>query len=117
MDTNGSLLTSDYVDELVDAGITDIGINLKTLEIETFQKITGLSDGILSKKYMHNAWQVVSYTLGRYKDQVFLGVGILYNQDFISLEEIEQMGKKTCRHRSGCSSMRLGLPARIPQPD
>jgi len=29
VDTNGSLLTPDYIDELVDAGMTDLGIDLK----------------------------------------------------------------------------------------
>ena len=94
VDTNGSLLTPDYIDELVDAGMTDIGIDLKALEIETFQKISGLDDGILAREYLQNAWQAVSYMRSRYKDAIFLGVGIPYNQDFISLEEIEQMGKQ-----------------------
>jgi len=94
VDTNGSLLTADYVDELVDAGMTDIGIDLKALEIETFQQISGIDDDILAREYLQNAWQAVSYMLDRYKDAVFLGVGIPYNQDFISGEEIEQMGKQ-----------------------
>ena len=93
VDTNGSLLTSDYVDELVDAGMTDIGIDLKAIEIDTFQRITGLRNGTLAQKYMHNAWQAVSYILNRYKGVLFLGVGIPYNSHFISLAEIEQMGK------------------------
>lgn len=94
VDTNGSLLTPDYIDELVDAGMTDIGIDLKALEVETFQKISGLEFGIPTREYMQNAWQAVSYILDRYKDLLFLGVGIPYNQDFISWEEIEQMGKQ-----------------------
>jgi len=94
VDTNGSLLTPDYIDELVDAGMTDIGIDLKALEVETFQKISGLEDGLLAREYMQNAWQAVSYILDRYQDAIFLGVGIPYNQNFISLEKIEQMGKQ-----------------------
>jgi len=44
VDTNGSILTEDYIDELVDAGMTDIGIDLKALKNETFMRITGLKD-------------------------------------------------------------------------
>lgn len=42
VDTNGSILTEDYLDELVQAGMTDIGIDLKALECKTFMGITGL---------------------------------------------------------------------------
>jgi molybdenum cofactor biosynthesis enzyme MoaA len=36
VDTNGSILTYDYLDELVEAGMTDIGIDLKSLEDHTY---------------------------------------------------------------------------------
>jgi pyruvate formate lyase activating enzyme len=96
VDTNGSLLTSDYVDELVEAGMTDIGIDLKGIERSTFQRITGLTDKTLAHAYLDNAWTAVSYIRNHYKDRIFLGIGIPYNKELISLEEIEKIGKRIC---------------------
>ena len=94
VDTNGSLLTADYVDELVGAGMTDIGIDLKGMEVNTFQRITSLKDSSLARTCMDNAWEAVRYILNHYKDIVFLGIGIPYNENLISLEEVEKMGNK-----------------------
>jgi pyruvate formate lyase activating enzyme len=94
VDTNGSLLTPDYLDELIEAGMTDIGIDLKALNIESFMRITGLKDEKLAQKYKDTAWQAVKYLIENYKGKVFLGIGIPYNKKLISLEEIEAMGKE-----------------------
>lgn len=94
VDTNGSILMFDYIDELVDSGMTDIGIDLKAVTVGTFQRITGLDDSALSKKYMENAWEAVRYVRKYYGGLVFLGVGIPYNKDLISFAEIEKMGKR-----------------------
>ncbi|MDY6966664.1 MAG: radical SAM protein, partial [Halobacteriota archaeon] len=51
VDTNGSILTCDYIDDLIEAGTTDIGIDLKSLDITTFIKITGVEDKVLAMKY------------------------------------------------------------------
>jgi pyruvate formate lyase activating enzyme len=40
VDTNGSILTRDYLEDLVKAGMTDIGIDLKAIRSFTFQEIT-----------------------------------------------------------------------------
>jgi pyruvate formate lyase activating enzyme len=94
VDTNGSLLTPDYIDELVGVGMTDIGVDLKGMNVKTFERITGLKDNALAQSYIDNAWKGVHYIQDRYEGQVFLGVGIPYNKDFISLEEVEKMGKE-----------------------
>ena len=94
IDTNGSLLTSDYIDELVKAGITDIGIDLKSLEVDTFMRITGLKDENLSQKYLTTAWQAIKYITEQYKEKVFLGVGIPYNKKLTTVEEIRKAGEK-----------------------
>lgn len=94
VDTNGSLLTEDYIDELVNAGMTDIGIDLKSLKTETFMIITGLKDNKLAEIYKETAWQAVRYIIENYRDKVFIGIGIPYNKKLISLEEIEMMGKE-----------------------
>ncbi len=94
VDTNGSILTKDYLDELIEAGMTDIGIDLKSLELNTFQHITGVMDKELAKKYLDTAWNAVRYLVDKYADKVFVGIGIPYNKELISLEEIEKMGEK-----------------------
>ncbi len=97
IDTNGSILTPDYIDELVSAGMTDIGIDLKALRVETFMRITGLKDREKARRYMRTAWRAVEYILKRYGDRVFLGVGIPYNSALISRDEIREMGERLAR--------------------
>ncbi len=94
VDTNGSILMFDYIDELVDSGMTDIGIDIKAVTVGTFKRITGLNDGAVSKAYMENAWEAVRYLRNHYSGLVFLGVGIPYNKDLITLEEIEKIGRR-----------------------
>ena len=94
VDTNGSLLTGDYLEELIRAGMTDMGIDLKGLKGETFRRITGLDEDPLAKRYLDNAWQGVKYLRENYRDRVFLGLGLPYNPDLISLEEIKEIGQK-----------------------
>lgn len=94
VDTNGSILTWDYLDELVEAGMTDIGIDLKSLELDTFSRLTGVQDEELARKYLDTAWNAVKYLTDNYTDRVFLGIGIPYNMDLISLEEVRKMGEK-----------------------
>ena len=94
VDTNGSLLTENYIDELVNAGMTDIGIDLKALCIDTFMFITGLKDKKKAEKHKKIAWNAVKYLSKHYKNEVFTGIGIPYNKDLISLEEVKDMGKK-----------------------
>jgi len=94
VDTNGSLLTPNYIDDLVNAGMTDIGIDLKALELSTFQHITGLKDKLLAQTYMDNAWKAVDYILKYYKHRIFLGIGIPYNKDLITSAEIKRLGER-----------------------
>lgn len=96
VDTNGSLLTHDYIDELVDAGMTDIGIDLKALETSTFMLITGLKDRELAEKYKEIAWEAVYYLAHNYSDKVFVGVGIPYNRALNSITEITHIAARIC---------------------
>ncbi|MGC9345562.1 MAG: radical SAM protein [Candidatus Bathyarchaeales archaeon] len=94
LDTNATILTPDYVDELVEAGVTDIGPDLKGLHIETFMKITGITDSALARKYLKNAWSVIRYMINSYyPDKLFVGIGIPYNPYFMSLEELREIGE------------------------
>lgn len=94
VDTNGTILTYDYIDELVDAGMTDIGIDLKSLDVSTYMNITGIDDEELAEKYLKTSWDAVEYIINNYLEEIFLGIGIPYNSALISKEEIEQIGKK-----------------------
>lgn len=97
VDTNGTLLTDDYIDELVDAGMTDIGPDLKGLRLETFMRITGVRDKELAEEYRKTSWSAVKYIVDNYKEKLFIGVGVPYSRDLISLEEIADIGAELCR--------------------
>lgn len=92
VDTNGTILTSDYIDELVDAGMTDIGIDLKSLNVSTYRDITGIDDEELAEKYLKTSWNAVEYIINKYIDKIFLGIGIPYNKALISKEEVKEIG-------------------------
>ncbi|MEM2136632.1 MAG: radical SAM protein [Candidatus Methanomethylicia archaeon] len=92
VDTNTTILTSDYIDELVEVGMTDIGPDLKGLKIETFMNITGLNDRNLAEKYLKTSWDAFKYIINKYYGKIFIGVGIPYNKDLISMEEMVKIG-------------------------
>ena len=96
LDTNATVLTPDYIDELVlEAGITDIGPDVKGLRLETFMTITGIRDPELAKRYHDNEWNTVKYIIDHYyPDEVFMGIGIPYNPAFMSLEELREIGER-----------------------
>ncbi|MDY6933899.1 MAG: radical SAM protein [Spirochaetota bacterium] len=92
--TNGSLLTENYIDELIDAGLNVFGIDLKALHVETFMRITGLKNRELAQRCMDTAWKAVAYISENYHDSVFMGLGVPYNEELISFEEIRRMGRE-----------------------
>lgn len=92
VDTNGSLLTPDYLDELVEAGMTDVGIDLKAWSVGTFRKITGLQDPGLAQLYMDTAWRAVRHVVANHP-AIFLGVGLVANRALVSTSELEQTGR------------------------
>jgi pyruvate formate lyase activating enzyme len=97
VDTNATLLSPDYIDELVAAGMTDIGPDLKGLTPETFMRITGLSDRDAAVQYLETSWKAVRYIVERYSDDLFLGIGIPYNRALISREELEAVAEAIAR--------------------
>ena len=94
LDTNAVVLSHDYVDELVDAGMTDVGVDVKGLELATFMRITGIIDEALARKLHANEWEAVEYLLDEYRQEVFIGIGIPYNTKLISLEETGRLGER-----------------------
>ena len=94
LDTNAVLLTPDYLDELVEAGMTDIGIDVKGLELQTFMRITGTRDEELAGQLLETEWEALKHALDRHKTRLFIGVGIPYNPKLISLMEIQKIGER-----------------------
>jgi pyruvate formate lyase activating enzyme len=95
LDSNGTLLTPDYLDELIlDAGITDIGIEPKGPSVETLMRISGIEDPALAGRYLDTAWQAIAHVVERHRDRVFLGVGMPYNRDLVSFDEVEKFGRR-----------------------
>jgi len=80
-----TILTKDYIDKLVEAGMTDIGPDLKGYYPETFMRIAAIEDKGLAERYLNTAWDAVQYLIERYKYTVFTGVGIPYNKELIML--------------------------------
>ncbi|MCS4541072.1 MAG: radical SAM protein [Euryarchaeota archaeon] len=117
VDTNGSILTKDYVDELVQAGMTDIGIDLKGIRIETFMKITNVFEKKLANIYLKNAWSATKYILDNYSEKIFLGVGVPHNKAFITLEEIREIGSKLARWDSKVQVTALDYRAEFKRTD
>ncbi|PCN49936.1 radical SAM protein, partial [Candidatus Geothermarchaeota archaeon ex4572_27] len=95
LDSNGTVLTPDYIDELVEAGVTDIGVEPKGVRVETFMHITGVQDRELAARYLENSWRAIKYIVDNYyPEKVFLGVGLPYNRELISMEEVHDFGLK-----------------------
>jgi len=94
LDSNGTLLTPDYVDELVAAGVTDIGVEPKAVEVRTYQHITGIADEPQARRYLETAWQAVEHVARAHAHRVFLGVGMPYNRDLVTLDEVAGFGRR-----------------------
>lgn len=95
LDTNATILTRDYIDDLVRVGVTDIGPDLKAYTLETFKKVTGITDDALAKKYLSTAWDAVKYMVNEYyPEDIFVGIGIPYNRFFYpDLKELAKFGE------------------------
>lgn len=94
LDSNGTILTYDYIDELVEAGCNNIGIEPKCARVDTYVRITGITERDLAAKYLETAWRAVEYVYENYGDVVYLGVGLVYNAELVSLGEIREAGEK-----------------------
>lgn len=94
LDSNGTVLTPDYIDELVEAGCNNIGVEPKCMRVETYARITGLTDRELALEYLNNAWRAVEYIYVNHGDRVYLGVGLVYNPELVSISEIYEAGDR-----------------------
>ncbi len=94
LDSNGTLLTPDYIDELVEAGCNNIGVEPKCLHVETYMRITGIMDRDLARKYLETSWEAIEYIYENYSDKVYLGIGLVYNKALVSMDEIAEAGSR-----------------------
>ena len=47
----------------------------------------------LAERYLATAWEVIAYIADRYRERVFLGVGLPYNSALIGLDEVQEFGR------------------------
>jgi len=91
VDTNGALLTPDYIEQLIAAGMTDIGVDLKSSRLETYQKVTGIKHPAFSRRFFEQSWAGVEYLLKNCAGRIFVGLGIVYNRSLVPLEEVKEI--------------------------
>lgn len=94
LDTNASLLTEDYIDELFEAGTTDISLDMKGLSLDTFKAISKLENDLLAKRYLETSWQSVEHLVDKYVNKLFYHVAIPFHPQFVTYDEVFAMGKK-----------------------
>lgn len=93
LDTNASILTPDYIDELVQAGVTDVSPDLKSLRPETFERVTGVFSKTAVRHYLENSWESVRYLDDKYRDRVLTAVSVPCHPRTHSLNELEAMAR------------------------
>ncbi|MEM3506530.1 MAG: radical SAM protein [Candidatus Bathyarchaeia archaeon] len=76
LESNGTLLTPSYIDELVKAGANNIGIEPKGIRLGTFIDISGIDNKELAERYLKTSWNAIKYLIDNYKDKVYIGIGI-----------------------------------------
>jgi pyruvate formate lyase activating enzyme len=91
LDTNASMLTPDYIDELVEAGITDLSPDFKAYRLATFSKISGLTNKDEAQQYMRTVWQAIRHTHVNHADSVFMVVNIPCHPLIHSKSELQEM--------------------------
>ena len=94
LDSNGTILTREYVDELVESGCNNIGVEPKACRVETYMMITGLKDYDLAREYLENSWNILKYLVDQYSEKVYVGAGFAYNREWMTLEELEEIGDR-----------------------
>ena len=94
IDTNASILTKDYIDELYDCGMTHISPDVKAVSVESFMSITGVEDRQLAQFYLDRSWEAVKHIVNEYAGKLFCAVAIPYHPRLNSLEEVHKIGKR-----------------------
>ncbi|UCF93488.1 MAG: radical SAM protein, partial [Desulfobacterales bacterium] len=90
LDTNASLLTPDYIDELVESGITDISPDLKARHLDTFMQMCGIPSASVARRYLDTSWQAVRYLNDTYSGRVFMAVSLPCHPRLHSKQELHE---------------------------
>ncbi len=56
--------------------------------------ISGIRDRELAERYLETSWEAAKYLIDNYRDKVYIGIGIPYNSDFMSFEELAEIGDR-----------------------
>ncbi|MEM2539330.1 MAG: radical SAM protein, partial [Candidatus Bathyarchaeia archaeon] len=56
--------------------------------------ISGIRDESLAERYLKTSWEAVKYLADKYKDRVYIGVGVPYNSAFMTFDELFEIGEK-----------------------
>ena len=94
LDTNASILSSDYIDELVQTGATDISPDLKASRLDTFVKVCGITSQEIAAQYLDTSWKAVHYINAEYKDMVFMAVSVPCHPRTHSINELEDTARR-----------------------
>lgn len=92
LDTNASVLTPEYIDELIAVGVTDVSPDFKAIRLETFMNVTGVRDPNTAQQYMRTVWQAICHLHANYADRVFMAVSIPCHPKTHSQSELQAMG-------------------------
>jgi len=94
LDTNASILTKDYIDELYCSGMTHISPDMKAASVESFMSIAGVKDRQLAQFYLDRSWEAVKHIVNEYTGKLFYVVAIPYHPRLNSLEEVYRIGER-----------------------
>jgi pyruvate formate lyase activating enzyme len=91
LDTNASLLNEGYIDELVEAGITDVSPDLKAYRLDTFIKVCAVQSAARARVCLENSWKAVRYLHAVHGQHVFMAVSIPCHPRIHTLTELKEM--------------------------
>ena len=93
LDTNASLLTSEYIDQLVEAGVTDISPDIKACHLDAFMKISGIDSSTQAAAYLKTSWEAIRYLDAAHSKTVFMAVSFPCHPRIHSETELYAMGQ------------------------
>ena len=93
LDTNASLLTSEYIDQLVEAGVTDISPDIKARHFDAFMKISGIKSSTRADAYLKTSWEAIRYLEAAHSKTVFMAVSFPCHPRIHSKAELYAMGQ------------------------
>jgi pyruvate formate lyase activating enzyme len=97
LDTNASVLTPGYIDELAAAGVTDISPDLKALRVESFMALCGVGSRERAVRWLETSWRAVRYLHEAMRGQIFTAVSLPYHPRIHSEEELDATARTLAR--------------------